>query len=132
MTLFLQVAMILMSVQATDVTFTLDPAAVQFTEFRGEDVVYIPGGASPFVDGEPGLPGMGYSMVIPQGTYLEGVEVEVLSTVTLPGIHRIAPVLSVPFNQQIPAVIPHSSSYTRGTFPTASVFDVGGVIVSFE
>ncbi|MCK5786319.1 MAG: T9SS type A sorting domain-containing protein [Candidatus Sabulitectum sp.] len=116
--------MILMSVQAADVTFTLDPAAVQFTAFRGEEVVYIPGGASPFVDGEPGLPGMGYSMVIPQGTYLESVEVEVLSTVALPGIHRIAPVLSVAFDEQIPAVIPHSSSYTRGAFPTASIFDV--------
>ncbi|MCK5786320.1 MAG: T9SS type A sorting domain-containing protein [Candidatus Sabulitectum sp.] len=124
MTLFLQAAMILMSVQAADVTFTLDPAAVQFTAFRGEEAVYIPGGSSPFVDGEPGLPGMGYSMVIPQGTYLESVEVEVLSTAALPGIHRIAPVLSVAFSEQIPAVIPHSSSYMRGTFPTASIFDV--------
>ncbi|MCD4707708.1 MAG: T9SS type A sorting domain-containing protein [Candidatus Sabulitectum sp.] len=124
MTLFLQVALILMSVQAADITFTLDPAAVEFTSFRSEEVVYIPGGASPFADGEPGLPGMGYSMVIPQGTYLESVEVEVLSKVTLQGFHNIAPVLSVPLNQPIPAVIPHSGSYTGGMFPAAAVIDI--------
>lgn len=124
MMLFLQVAMVLMSVQATELSFSIDPAAVEFTTFRGEEVLFIPGGASPFVDGEPGLPGMGYSMVIPQGTYLENVEVEVLSRIDLPGIHNIAPVLSVPLNQQIPVVIPHSSSYSRGAFPAVSIHDV--------
>ncbi len=124
MTLFLQVAMVLMSVQATDISFVIDPTEVGFTEFRGEDVVYIPGGASPFADGEPALPGMGYSMVIPQGTYLENVEVEVLSKVDIPGTYNIAPVLSVPLNQSIPTVIPHSSSYSRGMFPTAAIQDI--------
>ncbi|MCK5133912.1 MAG: T9SS type A sorting domain-containing protein [Candidatus Sabulitectum sp.] len=124
MALFLQVAMVLLSVQAADISFTIDPAVVEFTTFRGEEVVYIPGGASPFADGEPGLPGMGYSMVIPQGTYLENVEVEVLSKIDLPGIHNIAPVLSVPLNQPIPAVIPHSSSYSRGMFPTTAIHDI--------
>ncbi len=124
MTLFLQVATVLMSVQAADIAFTLDPAAVEFTIFRGEEVVYIPGGASPFEDGEPGLPGMGYSMVIPQGTYLESVQIEVLSKVDIPGIHNIAPVLSVPLNQPVPAVIPHSSSYSRGMFPSVAVHDI--------
>jgi len=63
-------------------------------------------------------------MVIPQGTYLESVEVEVLSRIDLPGIHNIAPVLSVPLNQQIPVVIPHSSSYSGGAFPSVSIHDV--------
>ena len=124
MALFLQVAMVLMSVQAADFSFTIDPAVVEFTTFRGEEAVYIPNGASPFEDGEPALPGMGYSMVIPQGTFLESVEVEVLSEVDLPGIHRIVPVLSVALNQQIPMIIPHSSSYSRGVFPTVSVHDI--------
>ncbi len=113
--------MILMSVQASDISFSIDPAVVELTEFRGEDVLYIPSGTSPFVDGEPGLPGIGYSMVIPQGTYLEDVEVEVLSKVDLPGFYDIAPVLSVPLNQQVPVVIPHSDSYTRGVFPTTAI-----------
>ncbi len=121
MTLLLQVAMVLMSVQATDLSFTIDPADVDFTTFRGEEVVYIPGGASPFIDGEPGLPGVGYSMVIPQGTYLESVQVEVLSKIDLPGIHSIAPVLSVPLNQPIPLIIPHSTDYQGGPFPSDAI-----------
>ena len=121
MTLFLQVAMILMSVQASDISFSIDPDVVEVTEFRGEDVLSIPGGASPFVDGEPGLPGVRYSMVIPQGTFLEDVEVEVLSKVDLPGFFDVAPVLSVPLNQQIPFVIPHSNSYNNGVYPATAI-----------
>jgi len=124
MTLFLQVAMVLMSVQAADLSFTINPSDVAFTTFRGEEVVYIPGGASPFMDGEPGLPGVGYSMVIPQGTCLESVEVEVLSEVVLPGIHSIAPVLSVPLNQPIPALIPHSTDYQECVFPSDAIQNV--------
>lgn len=74
MTLFLQVAMILISARPAEVSFSIHPDMVEFTLFRGEESVYIPGGASPFSDGEPGLPGIGYSMVIPQGTSLENVE----------------------------------------------------------
>ncbi len=124
MTLFLQVAMILMSAQVADMSFTIDPDMVQFTEFRGEDVLYIPGGAAPFEDGEPGLPGMGYSFVIPQGTSLESVNVEVLSKVDLPGTYNIAPVLSVALSEPIPTVIPHSQSYTNGSFPTTSIQNI--------
>ncbi len=124
MMLFVQVAMVLLSVQASDISFTMDPAAVEFATFRGEEVISIPGGSSPFVDGEPSLPGMGYSMVIPQGTFLESVQVEVLSKVEISGIHNIAPVLSVPLNQSIPVIIPHSSSYSRGMFPSSAIHDV--------
>jgi len=116
--------MMLLSLQATDISFTLDPADVVFTTFLGEEAVSIPGGASPFADGAPGLPGIGYSMVIPQGMKLENVQVEVLSTVELPGVHRIAPVLSLPLNEPIPSVIPHSDSYTRGIFPSTSIINI--------
>ncbi len=124
MTLFLQVAIILISAGVSEVSFSIHPDVVEFTSFRGEESVFIPGGASPFPDGEPGLPGMGYSMVIPQGTHLEDVEVEVLSTVNLPGIHSIAPVLSVPLSHPIPVIIPHSGSYSQGTFPSSAIHDV--------
>ena len=87
MTLFLQLTMVLLSVQAADISFSLDPADVEFTDFHGEEVLYLPGAASPFESGEPGLPGISYSMVIPQGTILEDVQVQVLSTVALPGLH---------------------------------------------
>ena len=121
MTLFLQLTMVLLSVQAADISFSLDPADVEFTDFHGEEVLYLPGAASPFESGEPGLPGISYSMVIPQGTMLEDVQVQVLSTVEIPGIHRIAPAFSLPLNEQIPAVIPHSESYIGGSFPSASI-----------
>lgn len=121
MTLFLQLSMVLLSVQAADMQFSLDPALVEFTDFMGEEAVYIPGGASPFENGDPALPGIGYSVVIPQGTTLEDVQVQVLSTVELPGIHRIVPVISIPLNQQIPAVIPHSDSYIGSSFPSSHI-----------
>ncbi len=124
MTLFLQVAMVLMSVQATDFSFTINPSDVAFTMFHGEEAVYIPGGASPFADGEPGLPGVGYSMVIPQGTRLESVKVEVQSEVDIPGIHSIAPVLSVALSQPIPLLIPHSTDYQGGEFPSDAIQNV--------
>jgi hypothetical protein len=124
MVLFLQAAMVLMSVQSADLSFAIDPSVVDFTMFRGEEVVYIPGGASPFADGEPSLPGVGYSLVIPQGTYLESVQVEVLSKTDLPGVHRVAPVLSVVLNQPIPVFIPHSNSYTMGVFPAVPVQNI--------
>ncbi len=124
MTLFLQLSMVLLSVQAADIQFSLDPAQVEFTDFMGEEVVYIPGGASPFENGDPALPGIGYSMVIPQGTALENVEVQVLSTVELPGVHRILPVLSLPIGEPIPPVIPRSSSYNGLSFPSSMVHNI--------
>jgi len=124
MTLFLQLTMVLLSVQASDISFSLDPSDVEFTEFHGEEVLYLPGAAIPFENGEPGLPGVNYSMVIPQGTMLENVQVQVLSTVELPGIHRIAPSFSLPLNEQIPAIIPHSNSYMGGSFPSAYIQNI--------
>jgi len=124
MTVFLQLVMVLMSVQAADISVTIDPSTVEFTEFLGEEVVYLPGAASPFAEGEPSLPGLGYSMVIPQGTYLEDVQVNVLSKIDLPGVYNIAPVLSVALNAPLPFTAPHSDSYTRGLFPSTAIQDV--------
>ena len=124
MTLFLQLSVVLLSLQGADISFSLDPADVEFTDFRGEEVVYIPGGSAPFENGDPSLPGVSYSMVIPQGTSLEDVQVEILSTVELPGIHRIAPVLSIPLNESMPVLIPHSDNYSRGSFPAVSIHNI--------
>jgi len=106
---------------AEPVTFSVDPGEVQFSSFYGEEAVFIPGGASPFGAGDPSLPGRGYSMVIPQGTELEAVRVEIISRVEIPGVHRIAPVTPVPLSEEIPSVIPHSSSYLNATFPDCPV-----------
>jgi len=124
MTLLISVLLAFVSVQAEDLFFFIEPEDVSLIPFRGEESVYIPGGSSPFAEGEPGLPGIGYSMVIPQGTYLESVQVEVLSKVVLPGIIRVSPVIPVPLNQPIPAYIPHSISYSMETFPSDAVQDI--------
>jgi hypothetical protein len=124
MTFFLQVAMVLLSVQTADISFTIDPSAVDVIPFRGEEVVCIPGGASPFASGDPALPGISYSLVIPQGTLLEDVEIVVQSKIDLPGTYRIAPVLSIPLNEVIPVIIPHSENYSRGVFPAAAIHDI--------
>lgn len=124
MTLFISIVLAFVSVQSEDLYFFIEPEEVSFISFRGEESVYIPGGSSPFAEGEPGLPGIGYSMVIPQGTYLESVQVEVLSELVLPGIISVAPVVTVPLNQPIPAYIPHSVSYSLGAFPSDAVQDI--------
>lgn len=121
MTLFISILLTFVSVQSEDLFFFIEAEDVSFIPFRGEESVYIPGGSSPFAEGEPALPGIGYSMVIPQGTYLESVQVEVLSEVDLPGIISVAPVIPVPLNQPIPAYIPHSVSYSLGVFPLDAV-----------
>lgn len=124
MTLFLQLSMVLLSVQAFDISFSLNPEDLEFTDFHGEEVLSINGGACSFEDGDPGLPGVGCSMVIPQGTTLESVQVEVLSSVELPGVHRIAPAFSIPLSAQIPAVIPHSERYIGGSFPSEQIHNI--------
>lgn len=124
MTVFLQLVMVLMAVQAADFSVTIDPSTVEFTEFLGEEVLYLPNAASPFAEGEPSLPGLGYSMVIPQGTYLENVQVEVHNKIDLPGIYNIAPVLSVVLSAPLPFTAPHSDSYTKGVFPSSPIQNV--------
>ncbi|MEA3265341.1 MAG: hypothetical protein U9P42_00160, partial [Candidatus Fermentibacteria bacterium] len=124
MTLFISIVLAFVSVQSEDLYFSIEPEDVGFIPFRGEESVYIPGGSSPFAEGEPGLPGIGYSMVIPRGTYLESVQVEVLSDVDIPGIISVAPVITVPLNQPIPADIPHSVSYSLGAFPLDAVQNI--------
>ncbi|PIE52236.1 hypothetical protein CSA37_07705 [Candidatus Fermentibacteria bacterium] len=117
MTLFLQASMALLAIQGADISFTMDPEEVAFTLFMGEEAVYIPGGASPFEDGEPGLPGVSYSMVVPQGMKLQTVQVEILASEELSGVHNVLPVVSVPLNSSVPEVLPRSRSYNENSFP---------------
>ncbi len=124
MILFIQTIMLMLSIQIADISFQIDSDVVEFSTFRGEDVISIPGGASPFSDGAPGLPGVNYSMVIPQGTSLEGVEVEVVSEYSFSGIYNITPVISLPFNQPIPSILPRSQVYSYGAFPLSSIQEI--------
>jgi hypothetical protein len=53
-----------------DFQFSLDPTVVETMDFRGETVVFIPGGAVAFETGFPSLPALSRSFVIPQGETL--------------------------------------------------------------
>lgn len=108
-------------IQISPVHFSIDPAAVEFIPFAGEEAVFIPGGASPFDMGEPSLPGINYSFVVPQGAGLSNVRVQVTETFEVPGIRMIAPVVSLPVGEPVPSVLYHSQSYREGVFPSCSV-----------
>ncbi len=124
MILLVQAIMVLLSIQVADISFQIDSEVVEFSTFRGNDVVSIPGGASPFSEGEPSLPAVGYSMVIPQGTRLEGVEVEVVSEFVFTGIYNIIPVICLPLNQPIPSFLSRSPLYSYSSFPSNSIQDL--------
>ena len=93
-----------------DFQFEIDPSVLQTMEFRGETVVIIPGGGVAFETGFPSLPALSRSFVIPQGETLQGVSIQVLSSVDL-GVFQIAPAYTGILGEPVPALIPRSSVY---------------------
>ncbi len=111
--------------QLQPLSFSLDPSSVEFSSFRGKDAVFIPGGASPFSPGEPALPGIGYSMVIPPGSTLYDVSVSVVSSVEVPGVYSMLPVVAVPLSMPVPSILPYSSeAFGQRVFPASSVHHI--------
>lgn len=111
--------------QLQPLSFSLDPSSVEFSSFRGRDAVFIPGGASPFSPGEPALPGIGYSMVIPRGSTLDEVSVSVVSSVELPGVYSMVPVVVVPLSMPVPSILPYSSeAFGERVFPASSIHHI--------
>ena len=106
-----------LALQAGPLSFSADPSHVRIVPFMDGEAVTMPGGAPAFEPGDPHLPGVTYSLALPQGTQLVDVEVEVLSSVELPGVHEIAPVVAHPLSRPIPAVAYRSDAYGSGTFP---------------
>ncbi len=124
MILLLQAFLLFAPTQPDAVFFQINPAQVEFSSYCGEDAISIPGGSSPFSDGEPSLPGVNYSMVIPQGTSLDNVEVEVHSTFDFPNRFNIIPVLSIPLSYPVPAIRPHSTTYLTDVFPGSWICEI--------
>ena len=108
-------------IQISPINFSLDPAEVEIMTFSGEESVFIPGGASPFHTGDPSLPGINYSFVLPQGTSLSEVNVQVVNSYDIPGIKMIAPVVAVPVGEAVPSVLYHSLTYQGGIFPSSFI-----------
>lgn len=97
--------------------FQADPSLVSTMDFRGETVVFIPGGALAFEPGLPALPGVSRTFVVPQGERVVDVSIEVHSSEEL-GVYSIAPAYAGIPSEPIPPFIPRSSVYGNGTvFP---------------
>ncbi len=101
--------------------FSLDADDIQFSQWIEGDVISIPGGVAPFEEGNPSLPGIPCTFLLPQGSSITDVTVDVHSQVTLDGVFDITPVnyliLSKPY-----ASADRSSVYHSNTpFPSSPV-----------
>ncbi len=110
-----------LALHASPLSFSADPSQVEIVPFMDGEAIMIPGGAPAFEPGDPHLPGVTYSLALPQSTELVDVEVEILSSLELPGVHDIAPIVAHPLSQPIPTVAYRSDAYGSGTFPDGLV-----------
>ena len=102
-------------------SYTAEASLVSTMEFRGETILFIPGGALGFETGLPALPAVSRSFVIPQGESVSHVSIEVLSTEDL-GVFNLAPSYTGILSQPIPSFIPRSSVYGSGElFPETPI-----------
>jgi len=106
-----------------DITFnfSLDTDDIQVSQWMNEDVVSIPRGVAPFESGNPSLQGIPYTFLLPQGSSITDVTVDIHDQVTLEGRFDITPVnyliLSEPY-----ASVDRSVVYSSNTpFPSSPV-----------
>ena len=101
--------------------FTLDTDDIQVSQWMNDDVISIPGGVVPFEDGNPSLQGIPYTFLLPQGSSITDVTVDVHSRVTLDGSYDITPVNCLVFSRPF-ASADRSSVYLSNTpFPSSPV-----------
>jgi len=64
-----------------EITFEygISPESVSISQWMGRDVISIPGGAVPFEEGMPALPGESFVFVLPQGCSISKVSIEIHS-----------------------------------------------------
>jgi hypothetical protein len=106
-----------------DITFDflLDTDDIQVSQWMNDDVVSIPGGVVPFEEGNPSLNGIPYTFLLPQGSSITGVTVDIHSQVTLDGRYDITPVNYLIFSRPF-ALTDRSSVYFSETpFPSSPV-----------
>ena len=114
------------SLIAEVIEFDLDlsPESVNFSSWMGRDVVEIPGGAVPFAQGEPGLPGVPRTFVLPQGSSIAEVTVEAIETEILPGRFDIAPVNVMTLSGSFQPAVPSAAYTSAEPFPARPVTQV--------
>ena len=81
------------------INYSLPVDEVETAVFEGRDILSLPGALTSFAEGYPNLPGIPASYLLPQGTTLEFVEVNILETMELPGRYNISPIRYHPLNQ---------------------------------
>ena len=77
---------------AASIDFVLPLSAVDVVPFEGRDHVVADGGLVAFEEGMPNLPGYSWTLVVPQGTMLTGVSVEIVESVAIEGTFNVDPV----------------------------------------
>ncbi len=64
-------------------------------------------------------------MVIPRGSTLDEVSVSVVSSVELPGVYSMVPVVVVPLSMPVPSILPYSSeAFGERVFPASSIHHI--------
>lgn len=101
--------------------FSLDQDQIQISRWMGWDVVSIPGGVVPFMEGDPSIQGLPYTLVLPQGTSISGVSLDVRENLVLPGRFDLAPVSHNILSQPLRMAEPSSVYFSQGPFPASPV-----------
>lgn len=101
--------------------FSLDTDDIRISEWIDGDIVSIPGGIVPFEEGNPALQGIPCSFLLPQGSSISDVTVDVHSQVTLDGRYDIAPVNCIILSQPYSSVDRSPAYFSAAPFPSSPV-----------
>lgn len=100
---------------------TIHPAELQFRRAAGYDVVELERGITLARPGEPALPELPVTCLLPAGARLTGVSITPLVWTRLPGSYRICPAqLPRPISAPTPAFVePDPTAYSATVWPAA-------------
>lgn len=104
--------------------FRMNPDDVVFSQWQGFDAVSIPGGVSVFQEGEPLLEGIPYRFVLPQGTEITNISVEIIENIKLDGSRDIPPVIYSILSQPIPVLQRSPVYFSNNCFPKHPVVGI--------
>ncbi|MFO7649878.1 MAG: C25 family cysteine peptidase [bacterium] len=107
---------------AVSTTVTVSPAELQFGRHAGYDLVQMDRGVTLARPGEPALPELPVTCVLPAGARLTGVKVEPLAWSELPGTFRICPAQEPrPISSKAPVAWrePDPTAHALSTWPEA-------------
>jgi hypothetical protein len=115
----LVVLAVCMFATAGELSFSYDISLsdVEMTSFEGYDFPLIENGYVTFDDGYPNLPGVPYSFLIPQGTVLEDITVEIHEIQDIEGNWTIDPIRYCSLNQ-----MPGSRTFISSIYNSDQVF----------